>query len=291
MRHGQADQGARRRWSPGSSIEIVDGSLAGGRRGLRAHGGVSRRGRARRASAATGWARPQRTRRSSPPRATSPAGSGAARLLRSRRSTRSKRPPRSPFDEGCRRERELFVECVQTEQAKALIHAFFAERAATKLRDVPADVRPEPIERVAIIGAGTMGGGIAMACVNAGIPVTIKDTTQEALDRGLATIRRNYESSVKRGRLTADAGRPAHRRDSRRRSDDDGVGAGRPRHRGGVREHGRSRRQVFRDVGRGRESRMRCSRPTPPRSTSTRLPPRPRVRPASSACISSARRT
>jgi 3-hydroxyacyl-CoA dehydrogenase len=110
-----------------------------------------------------------------------------------------------PFDEGCRRERELFVECVQTEQAKALIHAFFAERAATKLRDVPADVRPKPVERVAVIGAGTMGGGITMACVNAGVPVTITDTTQEALDRGLATIRRNYDSSIKRGRLAPDA--------------------------------------------------------------------------------------
>jgi 3-hydroxyacyl-CoA dehydrogenase len=109
------------------------------------------------------------------------------------------------FEEGCRRERELFVECVQTEQAKALIHAFFAERAATKLRDVPADVRPIPVERVAVIGAGTMGGGITMACVNAGVPVTIKDATQEALDKGLATIRRNYDSSVKRGRLTPDA--------------------------------------------------------------------------------------
>ena len=114
-----------------------------------------------------------------------------------------------PFEAGCRRERELFVECIESEQAKALIHAFFAERAATKLRDVPAETRPRPLERVAVIGAGTMGGGITMACVNAGLPVTIKDATQEALDRGMATIRRNYESSVKRGRLTADA--VAHR--------------------------------------------------------------------------------
>jgi 3-hydroxyacyl-CoA dehydrogenase len=127
-----------------------------------------------------------------------------------------------PFAEGCRRERELFLECVQTEQAKALIHAFFAERAATKLRDVPADVRPKPVERVAVIGAGTMGGGITMAAVNAGIPVTITDTTEEALERGLATIRRNYDSSVKRGRLTADvvAGRLAA---ISARLDDEGV--------------------------------------------------------------------
>ena len=110
-----------------------------------------------------------------------------------------------PYEEGCRRERELFVASVSTEQAKALIHAFFAERAATKLKGVPPDLKPQPIERVAVIGAGTMGGGITMACVNAGVPVTITDATQEALDRGLATIRRNYDSSVKRGRLTADA--------------------------------------------------------------------------------------
>jgi 3-hydroxyacyl-CoA dehydrogenase len=110
-----------------------------------------------------------------------------------------------PFVDGCRRERELFFECVQTEQAKALIHAFFAERAAAKLRDLPPDVRPRRIDRVAVIGAGTMGGGITMAAVNAGLPVTIRDSTQEALDKGLATIRRNYESSVKRGRLTPDA--------------------------------------------------------------------------------------
>jgi 3-hydroxyacyl-CoA dehydrogenase len=107
-----------------------------------------------------------------------------------------------PFDEGCRRERELFFECVQTEQAKALIHGFFAERAAAKVDGVPAGIQPKPIDRVAIIGAGTMGGGIAMACANAGIAVTLKDATQEALDRGLAAIVRNYASAVKRGRLT-----------------------------------------------------------------------------------------
>ena len=103
---------------------------------------------------------------------------------------------------------------MQTEQAKALIHAFFAERAATKVRGVPAGRRGRrPIDRVAIIGAGTMGGGIAMACANAGLAVTITDATQEALDRGLATIRRNYDASVKRGRLTADAAARAARRD------------------------------------------------------------------------------
>jgi 3-hydroxyacyl-CoA dehydrogenase len=107
-----------------------------------------------------------------------------------------------PFDAGCRRERELFFECVQTEQAKALIHGFFAERAAARISGVPPGVQPRTVDRVAIIGAGTMGGGIAMACANAGIAVTLKDASQEALDRGIAAIRRNYDASVKRGRLS-----------------------------------------------------------------------------------------
>jgi 3-hydroxyacyl-CoA dehydrogenase len=109
-----------------------------------------------------------------------------------------------PYIDGVRRERALFFECVQTEQAKALIHAFFAERAAAKVKGVGPDVKPRPVENVAIIGAGTMGGGIAMASANAGLPVVVKDATQEALDRGAATIRKNYDASVKRGRLTPD---------------------------------------------------------------------------------------
>ena len=110
-----------------------------------------------------------------------------------------------PFDEGHRRERELFFECVESEQAKALIHIFFAERAVTKIRGLPKDLPSRPITRVAVIGAGTMGGGIATACANAGLTVTVKDTTQQALDAGFAAIRRNYDASVKRGRLTTDA--------------------------------------------------------------------------------------
>jgi 3-hydroxyacyl-CoA dehydrogenase len=107
-----------------------------------------------------------------------------------------------PFDEGCRRERELFFECVQTEQAKALIHVFFAERAVAKPPEVRADAAARPVQRVGIVGAGTMGGGIAMACANAGLQVRLKDDTREALGRGLDTIRRNYQASVARGRLT-----------------------------------------------------------------------------------------
>ncbi|MGH9372258.1 MAG: 3-hydroxyacyl-CoA dehydrogenase NAD-binding domain-containing protein, partial [Vicinamibacterales bacterium] len=110
-----------------------------------------------------------------------------------------------PFDEGGRRERELFLECITTEQAKALIHLFFAERAVSKVRNVSKDAVPCAIEHVAIVGAGTMGGGIATACANAGLAVTLKDSSQAALDAGLATIRRNYDSSVARGRLTAEA--------------------------------------------------------------------------------------
>jgi len=110
-----------------------------------------------------------------------------------------------PFAEGCRRERELFFECVETDQAKALIHLFFAERASAKVRDLPKDAAPRPIATVAIVGAGTMGGGIAAACANAGLAVTVKDASQEALDAGFATIRKNYDATVKRGRLTAEA--------------------------------------------------------------------------------------
>jgi len=109
----------------------------------------------------------------------------------------------APFDEGCRREREIFSECVVSDQAKSLIHVFFAERAAAKPRGA-AQPAPLPIERVGIIGAGTMGGGIAMACANAGLQVALRDTTPEALDAGLATIRRNYETTVARGRLSAE---------------------------------------------------------------------------------------
>lgn len=107
-----------------------------------------------------------------------------------------------PFDEGCKKEREIFAECIASDQARALIHAFFAERAVAKIPDIPKDTPVYNIRRAAIIGAGTMGGGIAMACANAGIAVLLKDVSQEALDRGIATIRKNYENSVKKGRFS-----------------------------------------------------------------------------------------
>ena len=92
----------------------------------------------------------------------------------------------------------------QRTESKALRHSFFAERAVGKIPDVPSDTPVRSIARAAVVGAGTMGGGIAMNFANAGIPVTLLETKQEALDRGLATIRKNYESSVKKGKLTAD---------------------------------------------------------------------------------------
>jgi len=107
-----------------------------------------------------------------------------------------------PFDEGCRFERELFSECLASEQSKALIHVFFSEREAAKIPDVPKETPTIPVHRAAVVGAGTMGGGIAMVLANAGIPVLLKETDQAALDRGLAGIRRNYASSVARGRFT-----------------------------------------------------------------------------------------
>jgi 3-hydroxyacyl-CoA dehydrogenase len=108
-----------------------------------------------------------------------------------------------PFEQGCRRERELFFECARSEQAKALIYAFFAERTVTKVPGLPAEP-PAAAKSVAIVGAGTMGGGIAMACANAGLDVALTDTDQARVDHGVATIAKNYDSSVSRGRMTAD---------------------------------------------------------------------------------------
>jgi 3-hydroxyacyl-CoA dehydrogenase len=109
---------------------------------------------------------------------------------------------RLPFAEGSDRETALFIDTVQTEPAKALIHVFFAERAVSKVPGLSKDLRPRRVERIGIIGAGTMGSGIAMACANAGLNVRLQDQTDDALTRGLENIRRNYATSVKRGRFT-----------------------------------------------------------------------------------------
>ncbi|MGR3905519.1 3-hydroxyacyl-CoA dehydrogenase NAD-binding domain-containing protein [Burkholderia sp. SR8] len=106
------------------------------------------------------------------------------------------------FDRGSIAERDGFVALMMTPESRALRHAFFGERAASKIPDVPADTPVREIRRVGVIGAGTMGGGIAMNFVNAGLPVTLLETKQEALDRGLATIRKNYDAQVKKGKLT-----------------------------------------------------------------------------------------
>jgi 3-hydroxyacyl-CoA dehydrogenase len=107
-----------------------------------------------------------------------------------------------PFDEGRRFERERFAHLVQTTESAALRHAFFAERQTTKIPDVPEDTPTRPIRKAAVIGAGTMGGGIAMSFANAGIPVTVVETSQEALDKGISRIRANYAGTVSKGRLT-----------------------------------------------------------------------------------------
>ena len=109
------------------------------------------------------------------------------------------------FDEGSLRERELFAECLVSTESKALRHLFFAEREAAKIPDVARNTAVRAIERAAVVGAGTMGGGIAMTYANAGIPVVLKDVDQKALDHGMEMIRKTYESSVAKGRLAPDA--------------------------------------------------------------------------------------
>jgi 3-hydroxyacyl-CoA dehydrogenase len=107
-----------------------------------------------------------------------------------------------PFSDGLRREAELFKECLFSDQSKSLIHVFFGERAVAKIPGIAKETTLMSIKRAAVIGAGTMGGGITMAYVNAGIPVLLKEIGQEALDRGLETIKKNYAATVKRGRMT-----------------------------------------------------------------------------------------
>lgn len=108
-----------------------------------------------------------------------------------------------PYAEGVQRERLGFMKLIMGAQSAALRHIFFAERKAAKIDDVPEDTKLRPIKRVGVIGAGTMGGGISMNFLSAGIPVTIAEMQQEALDRGTGTIRKNYEASAAKGRMTA----------------------------------------------------------------------------------------
>ena len=114
-----------------------------------------------------------------------------------------------PFDEGLKKEREGFLKLVSSDQSKAQRYAFFSEREAAKIAGVPEGTKPRNVERVAIIGAGTMGGGIAMSFANAGIPVTLIETGEEQLKRGMGVMQKNYEATAARGGIPADA--PAKR--------------------------------------------------------------------------------
>jgi 3-hydroxyacyl-CoA dehydrogenase len=107
-----------------------------------------------------------------------------------------------PFEEGCQAEAKLFVDCLFSDQSKALIHVFFGEREVAKIPDVPKETPVIPVNRVAVVGSGTMGGGIAMVFANAGVPVLLKDVDEPTLDAGMTKIRKNYASSVQRGRFT-----------------------------------------------------------------------------------------
>jgi 3-hydroxyacyl-CoA dehydrogenase len=109
---------------------------------------------------------------------------------------------KKPFAEGLRLELETFLALLQTPESKALRHAFFGERAAAKIPDVGPEIQPRAIRSVAVIGAGTMGGGITMNFLNAGIPVMLLEAQRDALDRGVETIRKNYGNTVKKGKLT-----------------------------------------------------------------------------------------
>lgn len=109
-----------------------------------------------------------------------------------------------PFDQAVQREAEFFAECLASPQSAGLIHVFFGERTVGKVPGIDKSTPRRTIKRAAVVGAGTMGGGIAMTYANAGIPVTLKEVGQEQLDKGLATIRKNYEASVARGKITVD---------------------------------------------------------------------------------------
>jgi 3-hydroxyacyl-CoA dehydrogenase len=109
---------------------------------------------------------------------------------------------RVSFEEGCQVEAKLFTECLFSDQSKALIHVFFGEREVAKIPDISKETPVLPVSRVAVVGSGTMGGGIAMVFANAGIPVLLKDVDAAALEAGMGKIRKNYASSVQRGRFT-----------------------------------------------------------------------------------------
>ena len=160
-----------------------------------------------------------------------------------------------PFDEGLKKEREGFLKLVASDQSKAQRYAFFSEREAARISGVPEGTKPRKVERVAVIGAGTMGGGIAMSFANAGIPVTLIETGEEQLKRGMGVMQKNYDASAARGGISADA--PARRMGLINGVVGlENVRGCRPRHRSGVRDHGREEGSVHgarrvRQEGRG----------------------------------------
>ena len=172
------------------------------------------------------------------------------------------------------------------DQSKAQRYAFFSEREAAKIAGVPEGTKPRKVERVAIIGAGTMGGGIAMSFANAGIPVTLIETGEEQLKRGMGVMQKNYEATAARGGIPADA--PAKRMGLitgmvglENVKDADLVIEA-------VFETMAVKKEVFGKLDES-PSRARCWPPTPPISTSTRSPRPPSGRRTCSACTSSAR--
>ena len=188
----------------------------------------------------------------------------------------------TPIDEA-QKKSATFPEAVVGDQSKAQRHIFFAEREANKVPGISKDVQPREIKRVAVIGAGTMGGGISMNFANVGIPVTIIENDEAALKRGMATIEKNYQMSVQRGRSrrrTWQAPRTVH-------TDDRPQCAQGRRHRdrGGVREHA-GQEGTVRQARKDRQGRRRPRRPIPLISTSTRSRARPTAFPSCSACIS-----
>jgi 3-hydroxyacyl-CoA dehydrogenase len=144
------------------------------------------------------------------------AADGREAVRKALESLRGRRGPAAPakaaeavdaaltmsFDEGSARERELFADCVLSTESRALRYLFFAEREAAKPAGVPSDAPVTPVASAAVIGAGTMGVGIAMCYASSGIPVLLKDVSDEAVKKGMAAIRRNYEGSVSKGRIT-----------------------------------------------------------------------------------------
>ena len=149
--------------------------------------------------------RSRRRHRRLPGRARNARQDGARGTGAVRRGGRHRGLPDHGLRRGSRREIELFADCVLSVESKAMRHLFFAEREAGRIPDVPRDTPTRAIARAAVVGAGTMGGGIAMAYANAGIPVLLKDVDQAALDRGMSVIRKNYASTMAKGRMTPEA--------------------------------------------------------------------------------------